>query len=87
MLCSARPRKAPSAWGDVEDFEGDWRRIRRGAVVGRTVSELFQSAAGRRLCRISAHALAERIRRSRTGRLESRQPAAANNGLRKAASN
>jgi transposase len=52
MLCSARPRKAPSAWGDVEDFEGDWRRIRRGAVVGRTVSELFQSAAGRRLCRI-----------------------------------
>src|SRR5271169_206929 len=38
----------PSAWGDVEDFEGDWRRIRRGAVVGRTVSELFQSAAGRR---------------------------------------
>ena len=84
MLCSARPRKAPSAWGDVEDFEGDWRRIRRGAVVGRTVSELFQSAAGRRLCRISAHALAERIRRSRTGRLENRQPAAANNGLRKA---
>jgi hypothetical protein len=44
-----------------------------------TVSELFQSAAGRRLCRISAHALAERIRRSRTGRLQSRQPAAANN--------
>ena len=37
--------------------------------------ELFQSAAGRRLCRISAHALAER------------QAAAANNGLRKAASN
>ena len=84
MLCSARPRKAPSAWGDVEDFEGDWRGIRRGAAVGRTVSELFQSAAGRRLCRISAHALAERIRRSRTGRLENRQPAAANNGLRKA---
>jgi hypothetical protein len=32
----------------------------------------------------SAHALAERIRRSRTGRLENRQPAAANKGLRKA---
>jgi hypothetical protein len=28
--------------------------------------------------------LAGRIRRSRTGRLENRQPAAANNGLRKA---
>ena len=44
---------------------------------------LFRSFSNRRqvacLCRIGADALAERIRRSRTRRLQSRKPAAANN--------
>src|SRR6185503_9000335 len=46
---------------------------------GRIVPKFFQPTAGCLLCRIGADALAERIRRSRTRRLQSRKPAAANN--------
>lgn len=48
-------------------------------MVGRTVTQLLQSTAGRCLCGVGADALAKRVRRSRTGRLQSREPAAANN--------
>ena len=41
--------------------------------------QLLQSTAGRCLCGVGADALAKRVRRSRTGRLQSREPAAANN--------
>ena len=78
-----RPRKrriaGAGAGGDVEEFEGHWSGIRRCPVVGRTVPQLLQSTAGRCLCGVGADALAKRVRRSRTGRLQSREPAAANN--------
>ena len=60
-------------------FERDWPGIRRCPVVGGVVPQLFQPTAGCRLRRIGADALAERIRRARTRRLQSRKPAAANN--------
>src|SRR6478672_4151886 len=68
-----------SAWSNVKEFEGNWRGIRRCPVGGGVVPKLFQPTAGCRLCRIGADALAERIRRARTRRLQSRKPAAANN--------
>ena len=68
-----------SARSNVKEFEGDWSGIRRCPVVGGIVPKLFQPTAGCLLCRIGADALAERIRRSRTRRLQSRKPAAANN--------
>jgi hypothetical protein len=46
---------------------------------GGIVPKFFQPTAGCLLCRIGADALAERIRRSRTRRLQSRKPTAANN--------
>ena len=46
---------------------------------GGVVPKPFQPTAGCRLCRIGADVLAERIRRARTRRLQSRKPAAANN--------
>src|SRR6476660_8182315 len=70
---------ATSRRRNVKEFEGDWSRIRRCPVVGGIIPQLFQPTAGCLLCRIGADPLAERIRRSRTRRLQSRKPAAANN--------
>ena len=79
MRCSARRTKARPARRNVKEFEGDWSGIRRCPVVGGIIPQLFQPTAGCLLCRIGADPLAERIRRSRTRRLQSRKPAAANN--------
>ena len=69
----------PAPRSNVNEFEGDWPGIRRCPMVGGFVPKLFQPTAGCLLCRIGADALAERIRRSRTRRLQSRKSAAANN--------
>ena len=79
MRCSACRTKARQRQSNVKEFEGGWPGIRRCPVVGGIVPKLFQPTAGCLLCRIGADALAERIRRSRTRRLQSRKPAAPNN--------
>ncbi len=79
MLAQPVGRRHASARSNVKEFEGDWPGIRQCPVVGGVVPKLFQPTAGCRLCRIGADALAERIRRARTRRLQSRKSAAANN--------
>ena len=73
------PRRHAGARSNVKELKGDWSGICGGHMDGGIVPKFFQPTAGCLLCRIGADALAERIRRSRTRRLQSRKPTAANN--------
>src|ERR1019366_1447870 len=68
-----------STGDDVARHQRHRTRVRRRSLVGRVVPTLRQSTAGRFLRGAGADTLAERIGRTRTGRVQIGQSAIANN--------
>ena len=62
-------QQVASAGGDVARHQGHRTGVRRHPLVGRALPTLRQSTPGRFLCGPGADTLAERIGRSRTGRV------------------
>src|SRR4051812_24476171 len=80
QIVTERPQVPTAIRGAMlKSLKGIGPEFAGGHMDGGIVPKFFQSTAGCLLCRIGADALAERIRRSRTRRLQSRKPTATNN--------